>query len=133
MGHASTMTVPAINLAAAWLGIVLGIVSGMALGLGFLNERFLGGYASPRRRLYRLAHISFFGLAFLNFAFWLTVRLEDLDVSRLLLPSAALLVGAATMPTVCVLTAHWRAIRHGFAVPVLSLLYGSIATLTHIL
>lgn len=127
------MEVPGINLAAAWLGIVLGIVSGMLLGLGFLRDDFLGGYSSPRRRLYRLAHISFFGLAFLNFGFWLTVRLGGADASRLVTASAAFLIGAATMPLVCVLTAHWTSARHAFAVPVLSLLYGSIATLSHIL
>lgn len=122
------MDVPSVNLAAGWLGIVLGIVSGMWLGLGFLNDGFLGGYASPRRRLCRLAHISFFGLAFLNFAFWLTIRLGDVGAARLTTASVAFLVGAATMPAVCILTAFWRPARHAFALPVLSLLYGAAAT-----
>lgn len=116
-----------MNLSACWLGIVLGIVSGMLLGLGFLNDGFLGGYDSPRRRLLRLGHISFFGLAFLNLVFWLSVRLGGLDAAALAPASAAFLVGAATMPSVCIATAFWRPARHAFAVPVLSLLYGSSA------
>ena len=125
--------IPEINLAAAWCAILLGILSGMALGLGFLREAFLGGYDSPRRRLYRLGHISFFGLAFLNFAFWLTVRLESLPVAAVASASAAMIVGAITMPATCLLTAHWRAGRHFFAVPVLSLFYGTAATLIQLI
>jgi hypothetical protein len=128
-GHDAGMNVPEVNLTACWLGIVMGIVSGMILGIGFLNDRFLGGYSSPRRRLFRLAHISFFGLAFLNLVFWLTVRLGNSDVARLGPASTAFLIGAATMPAVCVLTAFWKPARHAFALPVLSLLYGASATL----
>lgn len=124
--------IPQINLAAAWCGILLGILSGMALGLGFLRPDFLGGYDAPRRRLYRLAHISFFGLAFLNLAFWLTVKLESLPAAGVATASAAMIVGAITMPAVCVLTAHWRLGRHFFAIPVLSLLYGAAVTLIQI-
>lgn len=118
-----------INLTASWLGILLGILSGMLLGMGFLSESFLGGYSSVRRRLYRLAHISFFGLAFINFLFWLTVRLEELSGGGLPAASAAFLVGAISMPLCCVLTAHFRPVRHLFVVPVLSLLFGAGCTL----
>lgn len=127
------MDVPDVNLAACWLGIVLGIVSGMILGLGFLKPGFLGGYASPRRRLCRLAHISFFGLAFLNLVFWLSVRLAGLDAARLAPASAAFLIGAASMPAVCLLTAFWPPARHAFALPVLSLLYGASAVFLQVL
>lgn len=121
--------VPEVNLIASWLGVVLGIVSGMLLGMGFLNDNFLGGYGSVKRRLYRLAHISFFGLAFINFLFWLTVRLEGLSGSMILTASTAMLIGAATMPLFCILTASFRSARHGFAIPVLSLLLGSTIVL----
>ncbi len=126
------MAVPQINLAAAWCGILLGILSGMALGLGFLRPDFLGGYGSVRRRLYRLAHISFFGLAFLNIAFWLTVKQEDLPAAGVAAASAAMIAGAVTMPATCLLTAHWNPGRHFFAIPVLSLLYGAAATLVQL-
>jgi hypothetical protein len=126
-------SVPDINLTAGWAGIVLGIVSGMLLGLGFHRDGFLGGYGSLQRRLYRLGHISFFGLAIINLLFWLTVRLVPLDAAGLTVASTALLVGALTMPLCCLLTPHWRLARHGFAVPVLSVLYGSGATLLQLL
>jgi len=125
--------IPEINLIACWAGVVLGIVSGMLLGLGFHREDFLGGYGSLQRRLYRLAHISFFGLAGINFLFWLTVTLNRLSGSFLAPASSALLLGALTMPTFCLLAAHWPKARHGFAVPVISLLYGTVATFLSLL
>src|SRR6476646_8665042 len=66
------MHVPQINLAFAWCWIVVGFLSGMVQGLSFHREDWLGGYASFRRRLYRLAHISFFGLGAVNLFFYLT-------------------------------------------------------------
>ncbi len=125
--------IPRINLIAAWVGIALGFLSGMGLGMGFQKEQFLGGYGSHRRRLYRLGHISFFGLAIINFMFWLTVKLEAL--SGYLIPSASLafLLGALTMPLCCVLMAHWKQTQALFAIPVISLLYGAIVTLTQLM
>lgn len=63
-----------LNLVLAWLWILLGFVSGMVLGLFFHRENWLGGYGSFRRRMYRLAHISFFGLGAVNLLFWLTLQ-----------------------------------------------------------
>ena len=63
-----------INLALAWVGILLGFGSGFLLGLNFQKENWLGGYNSWKRRLYRLGHISFFGLALMNLAFYFTVK-----------------------------------------------------------
>lgn len=125
--------IPQVNLAASWLGILLGILSGMLLGLGFLRPGFLGGYSSVRRRLYRLAHISFFGLAFINFLFWLTVRLESPGGPLIPAASAAMIIGAASMPTACVLTAHFEKARHLFAIPVLAVLFGTICILTQLI
>lgn len=121
-----------LNLVACWIGVVLGIVSGCLLGVGFLREDWLGGYTSPRRRLYRLAHISFFGLAVLNYLFYATVRHTGLVPAEVVLPAIGFLVGAATMPLVCILTAHWQLCRFGFVVPVGSLLLASLVTLQRI-
>ena len=63
-----------LNLLIAWLWILLGFGSGMIQGLFFHDEHWLGGYASFRRRMYRLAHISFFGLGAVNLLFCLTVQ-----------------------------------------------------------
>ena len=63
-----------INLLLAWLLILLGFVSGMVLGLFFHRENWLGGYASFKRRMYRLGHISFFGLGAVNLLFYFTAK-----------------------------------------------------------
>jgi len=63
-----------INLILAWLWILLSFVSGMALGLFFHDEKGLSGYASFKRRMYRLGHISFFGLGAVNVLFYFTLK-----------------------------------------------------------
>ena len=62
------------NLILAWLWILLGFASGMVLGMFFHAENWLGGYGSFKRRMYRLGHISFFGLGAVNLLFWLTMQ-----------------------------------------------------------
>src|SRR3989442_14985914 len=62
------------NLVIAWLWIVFGFASGFLLGLNFQREDWLGGYSSLKRRLYRLGHISFFGLAIINLLFYFTAQ-----------------------------------------------------------
>ena len=51
-----------LNLQTAWIGFLLGCISGAVLGLFFHRAEWLGGYGSWRRRMLRLAHISFFGI-----------------------------------------------------------------------
>ena len=128
-----TLEPPALNLISAWTGILLGMVSGAALGLGFHRETFLGGYGSWARRLCRLGHISFFGLALVNFLFHATVRLEHLTAAATRPAGLLLVAGAVTMPLVCFASAFWRPARHAFAIPVLSLLGGVVLTLAGLL
>lgn len=127
------MNVPTINLAMAWLWILGGFLSGLALGARFHREDWLGGYASHRRRLYRLAHVSFFGLGAVNFIFFVTARLASLSGTRLSIAAIAFVIGAASMPLCCVLMAHWPRLRHLFAIPVLSLITGAVLTLMEVL
>src|SRR5690242_16165672 len=94
-----------VNLVAAWTGMLLGFGSGLILGMFFRNEGWLGGYASFRRRMYRLAHISFFGLGAVNLLFYLTVR-EQAWSGLISLASLAFIGGAISMPICCVLPAH---------------------------
>lgn len=108
-----------VNLHAAWVGFLLGIAAGAVTGLFFHDEQWLGGYASWRRRMVRLGHVAFFGIGILNLAFALTARALGIS-SGLALPSALLLLGAATMPLVCYLAAYRRPFRHLFFVPALS-------------
>ena len=58
-----------LNLWAAWIGILLGMLSGAAQGLFFHRADWLDGYGSWPRRLIRLGQISLFRLAFVNRAY----------------------------------------------------------------
>jgi hypothetical protein len=120
---------PQMNLALAWLWISLGFLSGLALGTGFHREDWLGGYASLRRRLYRLAHISFFGLGFVNLAFYFTARVLLRPGPVAGLASGSFVLGALLMPLCCLLTAHFPRTRWLFALPVVSLLVGGALTM----
>ena len=120
------------NLALAWLWLLLGFFSGMMLGLCFHRENWLGGYGSLPRRLYRLAHISFFGLGAVNLLFCLTVRSFSLAGQSIRAASLAFIVGAAAMPVCCVLMAHFPRARLLFAVPVISLITGGVLTLLEV-
>jgi len=123
------MDVLQANLIAAWAGIVLGMGSGALLGLGFARDGWLGGYDAWPRRLLRVGHISFFGIAFLNLAFVGTAAIAGTgtwsDVA-----GSLLLFGAAAMPTTCALAAMNRRVRWLFAAPVSALLGGAGITLT---
>jgi hypothetical protein len=112
-----------LNLQAAWIGFLLGCVAGAATGLFFHDSRWLGGYSSWQRRMIRLAHVSFFGIGFLNLAFVLSVKALGLS-DGLKAVSILLIVGAATMPTVCYLSAWKPVCRHLFFLPVASLSTG---------
>ncbi len=117
------------NLILAWLWILLGFTSGMVLGMFFHGENWLGGYGSFKRRMYRLGHISFFGLGAVNLLFCLTV--QNLPLAGPLIHSASLafIVGAITMPVCCVVMAHFPKAHLIFAVPVVSLITGGVLTL----
>jgi hypothetical protein len=117
-----------LNLLLGWLWVLAGFASGLALGLFFHQEKWLGGYSSFKRRLYRLAHISFFGLGAVNLLFFVTAR--EAPVSNWLVPASwAMVLGALTMPVCCVLMAHVPRARLLFAIPVSSLLLGGGLTL----
>ena len=122
------LSCPQINLLVAWLWIVLGFASGLILGLFFHRENWLGGYASFKRRLYRLGHISFFGLGVVNLAFYFTA-ISIMTPGRLLgIASWALVIGAISMPLCCGIMAHFPKAQMLFGVPVLSLLLGGSMT-----
>ena len=116
------------NLILAWLWILLGFTSGMALGMFFHDENWLGGYGSFKRRMYRLGHISFFGLGAVNLLFCLTVQNFSLAGPLIHSASLAFIVGAIAMPVCCVVVAHFPKTHLIFAVPVISLIAGGVLT-----
>ena len=122
-----------LNLLCALIGILLGFLSGLLFGLFFHRENWLGGYGSFKRRMYRLAHISFFGLGFVNLAFYFTARVLSPDAATISLASKAFLVGAATMPLCCILLAHRARALSIFTLPVGSLLLGGGLTIAQLL
>jgi hypothetical protein len=126
------MTAFSQNLIAAWTGILLGFLSGMVLGMFFHHEGWLGGYGSFKRRMYRLGHISFFGLGVVNLLFWLTLKLHPVAGPLVNLASGTFIVGAITMPLCCVAMAHFPKLHLIFAVPVVSLITGGLLTLLKI-
>jgi hypothetical protein len=121
------------NLVFAWGAILCGFISGMGMGLFFHRDDWLGGYGSWKRRLYRLGHISFFGLGFANLLFWVTARLLPVAPASLDVASIAFLLGGATMPLCTLIAAHFRSARHLFAIPVISLLVAGAVTFISIL
>ena len=121
------------NLILAWLWILLGFTSGMVLGMFFHGENWLGGYGSFKRRMYRLGHISFFGLGAVNLLFCLTVQNFSLDGPLIHFASLAFVIGAIAMPVCCVVMAHFPKAHLIFAVPVVSLIAGGILTLMEVI
>ncbi|HEY0943658.1 MAG TPA: hypothetical protein VGD81_00265 [Opitutaceae bacterium] len=106
-----------LNLVAGWSCFLGGAISGAVMGLCFHREDWLGGYASFARRLLRLGHIAFFGLGLINILYALSVA--GLPATPWLEGGGhCLLIGAATMPTICFLAAWRAAFRHLFFIPV---------------
>jgi len=117
------------TLLAGWIGMFAGVVSGAAIGLFFHDERWLGGYGTFRRRLLRLGHISFFGLAFVNILFAFTAAVIELRAPFASVASASLIAGAVTMPACCLLSAWREPLRVLFPIPVVAVAIGIVSLL----
>ena len=122
-----------LNLVIAWLWLLLGFVAGMALGMFFHGENWLGGYTSFKRRMYRLGHISFFGLGVVNLLFCLTAQTFSLAGPFVAVASWAFIAGAISMPLCCVVMAHFPKAHLIFAVPVISLIAGGVLTFMEVI
>lgn len=120
---------PHINLVSAWIGLLLGFVSGALMGLKFHQPDWLGGYTSYPRRMIRLGHISFFGLGMVNLMFYFVTRSLPPFGPALVAASWLFIVGAITMPVCCALMLRGASWRNAFVVPVLSLLVAGGLTL----
>jgi hypothetical protein len=123
------MSVLTFNLWFGWVWILLGFISGTALGIFFADEKWLGGYGSFKRRIYRLGHISFFGLGTVNLLFWGTMRLLSPPGPLAPMAAAAFIIGGVAMPICCVVVAHFPRMHTLFVVPVLALIFAAAVTL----
>ena len=118
-----------LNILVGWAAMLMGVLSGAAIGLFFHVDSWAGGYASFRRRMLRLAHISFFGIGFINVMFGLTLQALQLTGPAPAVGSLGLIIGVITMPLCCYLTAWKKIFRHLFPVPVLGVATGIVAIL----
>ena len=117
-----------INLYAAGIGMLLGGIMGAVQGLFFHKEEWLGGYGTWKRRMMRLGHISFFGIAFINISFAVTVNVLGIE-QEVSIPSTLFIIGAIGMPLICYLSAFKKVIRHLFFIPALSIIGGIVSLL----
>ena len=83
--------------------------------------------------MYRLAHISLFGLAILNLLFYFTVTGLKLAGGRIEVASWGFIIGALAMPACCLFMAHNLKLRALFILPVISLSLAGFLTLEEVL
>lgn len=117
-----------INEAFGWFWIILGLLSGMTIGMLFHDEQWLGGYGSYARRLIRLGHIAFVGLGILNILFAHSIERVAIPLPLVSVASWAFIIGGISMPLCCGLMALDKRWHMLFAVPVTSLLVAAILT-----
>ena len=120
------MPVERLNWYFGWGLILSAFVTGSLLGLFFHDDKFWGGYASFRRRIVRLGHISQAALGMLNVLYALAAPAVS-DPSHL--ASLGFVIGGVSMPLVCFLTGWKKPFRYLFVVPVAALLVAVAATL----
>ena len=120
------------NIIAAWIAILVGFFAGVVPGLFFHDEEWMGGYSSWPRRLMRLGHVSFFGIAFVNLAFAFTVSHLNLSGDLVKTSSLLFIVAQIAMPTICYGASVKKVLRNLFFIPVLSLIIGASALLVAI-
>ncbi|MCX7017077.1 MAG: hypothetical protein NTW86_31700 [Candidatus Sumerlaeota bacterium] len=108
-----------------WLWIALGLAAGAVIGVWAEGEDWLGGYGHRRRRLVRLAHISFVMLGLINILFSMSLQRMTLPPPWRDVASWTLIIGAMTMPMSCFLTAWKRALNPVFAIPTVCLIIGT--------
>lgn len=120
------MDIPELHFLAGWAGVLATFVTGAIIGQRFDEAEWMGGYASFRRRLVRLGHISFVGLGLVNIAFAVTVTHLELQPGLERVSSIGFLAGAATMPAASFLTAYRKRFKSIFVVPVTALIVANV-------
>jgi len=121
MGHLA-------NWYAGWAMLLAAFLTGIALGLGFAKDDFLGGYGSWRRRLLRLGHIALAALGILNMVFGIASRPAP-GSWQAQGAAAGLIVGGFAMPVICFLAAWHKPFRMLFPIPVIALILAAVCVL----
>lgn len=107
-----------IHILVGWISVAAGILSGGVIGMCFHKEDWLGGYGSVSRRLIRLSHISFLGMAFMNFSYAMTLYIMLSHEDVFLGASIGLVLATISMPVACFLSALTGIKRLYFVIPV---------------
>lgn len=109
--------------------MVTGVVLGMILGLHAESSEWAGGYASLKRRALRLGHISAIALPALCVLYGANLDSTALTPSLKTVGCWLMLVGAFSMPLVCIGTAFVNRVKFLFPIPATSVLLGLIIML----
>ena len=122
------MTNDKINIKFGWSWIVLGIISGMFLGMFAFNGPLelsdkMMDYTSLPRRILRLDHISFLGLGFLNIVYGVTVRVLEIKTPKFL--SWLFILGAISMSAFLLVTVFYEPFKYALIIPA-SLLFVAV-------
>jgi len=117
----------ALNFLGGWTLVLLGFISGAAIGIGFRRDDFLGGYSSFRRRIIRLGHIALVALGIINVVF--SISPGPHGGAAAAVASAGFLIGGIAMPAVCFLTSWREGFRSLFCIPVAVLIAAAGAVL----
>ncbi|WP_432798933.1 hypothetical protein [Poriferisphaera sp. WC338] len=118
-----------LNIIFGWVWMLAGIFVGGIVGMFFAKEDFMGGYNSWRRRLVRLGHIAFIGMAIVNIGFALCIKTYNIHGFAADIASIGFFIGGVGMPVICLLSAWKQKLRHAFAIPVAGVSIGSALTI----
>lgn len=113
------------NRTVAWLSLVLGVASGLLLGLWSFGGPvdvpvWLGDYDSVSRRLVRLCHISFFGLGVLNLLVAHELPRCSLQIEAKQTALIAMNVGNILLPLTLLGAAIYQPVKYAMGLPGLS-------------
>lgn len=121
------------NRQVAWLCATLGAVTGLVMGLWSFDgpvpvPAWLGEYGSTARRLARLGHIAFFGLAILNLL--LATELDRVRNHRTAhhIASVAMNFGNVGLPLVLFGAAVWAPLKYLLPIPALAVTIALLLT-----
>ena len=117
-----------MNWYVGWGLILTAFLTGAILGLFFYRDDFLGGYASFRRRIFRLGHIALAALGMINILYGLSPMASE-PSPRTWVASLGFIIGGVAMPAVCFLTSWRVGFRCLFFIPVSALVIAVIQTL----
>lgn len=112
----------ALNRSIALTSLALGALSGMLMGLWSFGgpapvPDAIGDYGDVARRLLRLGHIAFFGLAFLNLILARQIPSLPLGLKAMRGALGCMNFGNVTLPAALIAAAFWEPLKYLTAPP----------------